>query len=71
MGPSSDPNAVVNPELQVHGIENLRVIDASIIPLIPAAHINAVAIMIGEKGADMVKRRWNGKIQNKRSGKRQ
>lgn len=41
MGPSSDSDAVVNPQLQVHGIPNLRVVDGSIIPIIPAAHTNA------------------------------
>jgi choline dehydrogenase-like flavoprotein len=58
MGPTTDPSAVVNPELQVHGISNLRVVDASIMPLLPAAHTNAAAFMVGEKGADLVKQFW-------------
>lgn len=58
MGPSSDPTAVVNPQLQVHGVGNLRVVDASIMPTIVAGHTNAAAFMIGEKGADMVKQTW-------------
>jgi choline dehydrogenase-like flavoprotein len=58
MGPTTDPSAVVNPELQVHGIANLRVVDASIMPLLPAAHTNAAAFMVGEKGADLVKQFW-------------
>lgn len=58
MGPASDPDAVVNPELQVYGIQNLRVVDASIIPTLPASHTNAVVFMIGEKAADMVKAYW-------------
>lgn len=58
MGPPSDVEAVVNDKLQVYGIRNLRVVDASIMPRIPAAHTNAATFMIGEKGADMVKDFW-------------
>lgn len=58
MGPATDPAAVVNGELQVHGVRNLRIVDASIMPTIPAAHTNAATFMIGEKGADMVKATW-------------
>ena len=52
MGTGTD--AVVDAELRVHGLENLRVIDASIMPTLAGGHTNAVAIMIGEKGADLV-----------------
>ncbi|KAF2878936.1 hypothetical protein ILUMI_27240 [Ignelater luminosus] len=56
MGPVGDPTAVVNNELKVYGIDNLRVIDASVIPLHVAAHTNGPAILIGEVGSDMIKK---------------
>ncbi|XP_059049407.1 glucose dehydrogenase [FAD, quinone] [Achroia grisella] len=58
MGPSTDPMAVVDPQLRVYGVEGLRVIDASIMPTITNGNINAPTIMIGEKGADMIKEIW-------------
>lgn len=61
MGPSGDPTAVVDARLRVHGIGGLRVIDASIMPKIPAAHTNAPTIMIGEKGSDMIIQDWKSK----------
>jgi choline dehydrogenase len=50
----NDENAVVNDELKVHGIQNLRIIDASIMPNITSGNTNAPTIMIAEKGADMI-----------------
>ena len=50
-----DTMAVVNPKLKVHGVDSLRVIDASIMPFIVNCNLNATCIMIGEKGADLVK----------------
>ncbi len=54
MAPESDPTAVVDNHLRVYGVENLRVIDASIMPTMLSANLNAGAIMIGERGADLV-----------------
>ncbi len=50
----NDRDAVVSPQLQVHGMENLRVIDASIIPSLISAHTNAISFVIGEKGSDFM-----------------
>jgi choline dehydrogenase len=53
----NDPMAVVDPQLRVHGIEGLRVADASIMPTVASGNTNAATIMIGEKCSDMVRDR--------------
>ena len=55
MGPDTDPSTVVDNQLKVHGLEGLRVIDASIMPTMLSSNLNAGALMIGEKGADLVR----------------
>lgn len=64
MGPRSDPDAVVDPQLRVYGVRGLRVVDASIMPAIPVGHVNAGIYMIGEKAADMIKQEWQIGYEN-------
>ena len=54
MGPKSDPTAVVDDNLKVYGLNNIRVIDASIMPTMLSANLHSGATLIGEKGSDLV-----------------
>lgn len=63
MAPRDDPDGsgVVDDELRVHGIANLRVCDASIFPQVPAAHLQAPVVAVAEKCADMIKKAYQGR----------
>ena len=54
MGPASDPLAVVDARLRVHGIERLRVVDASVMPTITSGNTNAPTLMIAERAAEWI-----------------
>ncbi|MBL8583661.1 MAG: GMC family oxidoreductase N-terminal domain-containing protein [Rhizobiaceae bacterium] len=56
MGPADDRRSVVDDRLRVHGVDGLRVIDASIMPTMPSANTMAATYMIAEKGADAILR---------------
>ena len=56
MGSEVDPYAVVNSKtMKVYGVENLRIVDASVMPTLPSGNINIPIVMIAEKAADMIK----------------
>ena len=55
MGPATDPGAVVDDTLRVHGMQGLRVVDASIMPTMPSANTYATTLMIAERGADLIR----------------
>lgn len=56
MGPAHDTTSVVDGELRVHGVQRLRVIDASIMPTITSGNTNAPTVMIAERGAEFIRK---------------
>jgi choline dehydrogenase len=55
MGPAIDKSTVVSDELKVHGLQNLRVIDASVMPSMPSANTYSATMVIAEKGSDLIR----------------
>ncbi|MBN9280044.1 MAG: choline dehydrogenase, partial [Hyphomicrobium sp.] len=55
MGPANDPLAVVDDQLRVRGLEGLRVVDASIMPTMLSANLNAATMMLADKASDLIR----------------
>lgn len=58
MGPEGDMWTVTNNKLQVVGIKNLRVADASAMPVVPSSNTNSAIVMVAERAADFIRSRW-------------
>ena len=69
MGTLNDSTAVVDSSLKVIGIQNLRVIDASVMPRIVGGNTNAATVMIGEKGVDMIIKEYQINTMQKKKPK--
>jgi choline dehydrogenase len=54
MGPASDATAVVDRELRVHGVDSLRIVDASVFPLLPSGNTHAPTVAVAERAADLI-----------------
>jgi len=61
MGDPASPKTVCDPQLRVKGVSKLRVIDASVLPILTSGNTNAPVIMVGERGADIVKAAYGDK----------
>ncbi|KAJ7861162.1 aryl-alcohol oxidase-like protein [Mycena leptocephala] len=59
MSPRDATWGVVNPDLLVKGVDGLRIVDASVLPFVPSAHTQAATYVVTERGADLIKQRWN------------
>ena len=55
MGPAENPTSVVDDQLRVHGLQGLRVIDASVMPRMISANLNASTLMIADKASDLIR----------------
>lgn len=58
MGPKSDPLAVVDSKLKVHGLSNVRIMDASAMPVLVSGNTHATIVMMAERGVDFIKEKW-------------
>lgn len=54
MGRKDDPITVVDPQLRVHGVEGLRLVDASVMPRLVSGNTNAATVMITESASDLI-----------------
>ncbi|KAF9264090.1 aryl-alcohol oxidase-like protein [Marasmius fiardii PR-910] len=61
MSPKGANWGVVDPDLRVKGVEGIRVVDASVLPIIPAAHTQAPTYILAERAADLIKATWKGR----------